>query len=99
LLLSAQAVQISSQFRSPRFGAGAKAAGPLFGPESAIAGVSAFDIALIHPVPLRLTEALLELGPSRFPTLCDQLLIGSIEIGIVLNNRAIQTGALIDRRG
>ena len=98
-LLSAQAVQIPPQLRGPRFGAGGEAARTRLGPKSALSDISALDIALIHPIPLGLAEALLELGASRLPALRDQLLVHPVEIGVVLYDRAIQTGTLIDRGG
>src|SRR6266550_4665483 len=56
-------------------------------------------IALVDPVPLGLLESILELGPTRFPCLGYQLLVGAIQIGIVRSYRAVQAGALIDSRG
>ena len=69
------------------------------GPEGAISAATAFRISLIHPVPLRLLVALLQLGPARFAALRQQILVHPIEIRIVLHNRAIQAGALVNRRG
>ena len=98
-LLSAQAVQIPLQFRGSLCGKVGEAARACFSPKGAFPPSTAFGIALIHPVPLRLAEALLELGPARLAALRDQVLVGPIEIRIVLHDRAIETRALINRGG
>ena len=69
------------------------------GPEDAIPAATAFRLSLIYPVPLRLPEALFQLGPARFAALGQQFLVHPIEIRIVLHNRAIEAGALVNRRG
>ena len=56
-------------------------------------------VALVDPVALGLLESILEIGPTGFPGLGYQLLVGPIQIGVVRSYRAIQAGALIDRRG
>ena len=69
------------------------------GPEGAAADSTAFGVSLIHPVSLGLTEALLQLVPTRLAALRQQILVHAIQIRIVLHNRAIEAGALVDRRG
>src|SRR5882762_862810 len=59
----------------------------------------AIAIALVDPIPLGLLESILKLGPTRFPCLGYQLLVGPIQIGVIRGYRAVQAGALIDRRG
>jgi len=76
-----------------------EAARACLGPEGPASDATAFGISLIHPVPLRLTEALLQFVSTRLAALHQEVLVHPIEIGIVLNNRAIEAGALINSRG
>jgi hypothetical protein len=99
VLLSAQAVQIPPQLRGSGRGFVGETTRPIPCPESTIAGIAALNIALIHPAPLRLAEALLELGTAGLTALRDELLVRLIEIGIVYDDRAIEAGALIDWSG
>ena len=96
--LAAQAVQIPLQLRDSPGGMIGEAARACLGPESATSTVTAFGISLIHPVPLRLTEALLKLGPARLTALHQQILVHPIDVRIVLHNRTIEAGALVNRR-
>src|SRR5229473_1209782 len=52
---------------------------------SILAGVlsGTITVALVDPVPLGLLEPILELGPTGFPGLGYQLLVGPIQIGVV----------------
>lgn len=77
----------------------AKTTRALTGPKGAITSPTAVGIPLNYPVPLRLAEALLELRPSRLATLCDELLVGPIEIGVILGNGPIEARPLIDCGG
>ena len=69
------------------------------GPEGPASDASAFGLSLIHPVSLGLTEALLQLVPTRFAALRQQILVHPIEIRIVLHNRAIEARALVNGSG
>ncbi len=69
------------------------------GPEGAVSGPTAFNVSLIYPVPLRLSIALLQVGPARLTALRQEVLVHPIEIRIVLHDRAIEAGALVNRRG
>jgi hypothetical protein len=69
------------------------------GPEGAASDATAFGLSLIHPVSLSLTETLLQFVPTRLAALRQQILVHAIEIRIVLHNRAIEAGALVNRRG
>jgi hypothetical protein len=70
-----------------------EAAGPRPRPErSALATgfLDALAVASIDPFTLRLPESIFEVSPSRFPRLRQQILVGSVEVSIVLHDRAIQ---------
>ena len=95
-LLPSQAVQIPPELRGSCFRAIGQAARACFRPKRALPDAPAFCIPLIHPLALCFLEASLELGPSRLAALGDQLLVGLIEIRVVLCDRAVETGALID---
>ncbi len=69
------------------------------GPEGPASDATAFKVSLIYPVPLRLSVALLQVGPARLKALRQEVLVHAIEIRIVLDNRAIEAGALVNRRG
>ena len=97
-LLTAQAVQIPLQLRCSPCRMVGETTRACSCPEGAVASSTAFGISLIHPIPLRLPEALLEVGTAGLATLREQVLIGAIEIGIVLHYRTIEAGALISRR-
>ena len=55
----------------------------------------AFCVASIDPVPLRLPEALFELGPAGGPCLRNEIAIHTIELGVIAGDCAVETGALI----
>ena len=97
LPLSAQAVQTPAQLRRSFVGMVGEAARACSGPKGAFAHTTTFDVALIHPIPLGFPKALFQLWPSRLLALGDQVLICPIEICVVLNDGAIETGALVDR--
>jgi hypothetical protein len=61
--------------------------------------LNALAVARVDPVPLRLPDPVLEVRPSRFLTLRQQILIGPVQISVILHDRAIQARALIDWSG
>jgi hypothetical protein len=87
--LSAEAVQVPLQLRGSLCGIIREATRACFCPEGTFPPSAAFCISLIHPVPLGLTEALLQLGASGLAALRQQVLVGPIEIRIGLDDRAI----------
>src|SRR6266699_1265316 len=101
-LLPSEIVEIPVKLRGSLRGIVGQAACARFRPQlSVLAGVlsGTITIALVDPVPLGLLESILKLGPTRFPRLGYQFLVGAIQIGIVCGYRAAQAGALIYRRG
>jgi hypothetical protein len=102
LLLPSQVVEIPLELRGSLCGIVGQTASARSRPQlSILAGClsGAITVALVDPLALGLLEPILELGPARFPGLGDQLLVDPIQIGVVRGDRAIQAGALIDRRG
>ena len=69
------------------------------GPEGPASDATTFGLSLIHPVSLSLTEALLQFVPTRLAALRQQVLVHAIEIRIVLHDRTIEAGALVNGRG
>src|ERR1700682_1423567 len=72
--LSAEAVQVPLQLRGSLCGIIREAARACFCPEGTFSLSTAVSVSLIHPVPLGVTEALLQLGPTRLAALRQQVL-------------------------
>ena len=102
MLLASQAIQSPLQLRGSSGGLVCEAARPRPRPErSSLTArlLNALAVARVDPIPLRLPESVLQLRPSRFPALHEQVLVDPVQISVVLHDRAVQAGALVDGSG